>query len=130
MRSERGQAVSLFLVVVTTALLIVAGLVIDGGQQSAATRRAHLAAAAAARAGVDATASQRLAGSHVDAELAVRAARASLASDPTLEADISLESGGRLRVTTRISVPTIFLSLIGITRLNSSGTAEAQLYRP
>ncbi len=41
-RSERGQALSSFLVVVVVALLLVTGLVVDGGRKSAADRRAEL----------------------------------------------------------------------------------------
>ncbi|MFT4297143.1 MAG: hypothetical protein QM582_17205, partial [Micropruina sp.] len=69
--SERGQALSAFLVVAVMALLLISGLVVDGGRKTAADRRAELTAAAAARSAVDATAAQRQVGRRPDAQAAV-----------------------------------------------------------
>lgn len=128
MRSERGQSLSVFVAVVVVALLLVAGLVVDGGRQSAASRRAELVAASAARAAVDQTATARLAGVRPDGGAAVAAARAAMAADPDLSAEIRVRADGRIEVVTRTSVPTVFLSLIGVNRLEARGRAEAQLF--
>ncbi len=128
MRSERGQAISLFIAVLVPALLLIVGLVVDGGQQSLGARKAEFAAAAAARAAVDATAAQRLAGQRPNTALAVQAARESLAAEPDVRADIDLLADGRIRVRTQTSVRTILLSLVGINALDARGEAAADLF--
>lgn len=125
---ERGHALSAFVVVVVIALLLISGLVIDGGRRSAATREAELTAAAAARAAVDATAAQRQAGRRPDAGQALAAAREVLAGSPGLQGSVVVRADGSIEVTTSTSVETVLLSLIGITRLNASGSASAQLF--
>lgn len=125
MRSERGQALSVFVAVSVLALLLVCGLVVDGGAQAAAARRAQAAAAQAARAAVDTTATARLAGGQPEAGAAVAAARQVLAAHG-VDGDISLASG-RVEVHTSTRVGTVFLSLIGIDSLAATGTATAEL---
>ena len=125
-RNERGLSLSAFVAVSVLALLLVAGLVVDGGAQAVASRRAEFVAAAAARAAADETATARLAGQRPEAAAAISAARHVLADSGDVTGDVQL-AGGRVVVTTTSGVDTVFLSLIGITRLNGRGSAEAEL---
>ena len=124
-RDERGQSVSVFVLVVVTALLLVAGLVIDGGAQSAAARRAEQAASEAARAALDAGVTARAAGTSADPAAMATAAREVLAARG-VEGTVTFQAG-RVRVETATDTPTIFLSIIGVTRLHASGSAEADI---
>jgi hypothetical protein len=122
-RDERGQSVSVFVLLVMGALVLVAGLVIDGGQQVAATSRAEAAAAGASRAAGNAAATQQLGGVE-PAGAAVLAATAYLAGDPSVEGTVRLREGV-VRVETRSSAATIFLSVIGLGTVTGTGSAEA-----
>lgn len=128
MRSDRGASMSVLICVVVVALLVMAGLVIDGGAQTAAARRANAVAAEAARAGADASATQRIAGQDGRAA-ARRAAQAVLSAHPELTGSVSIDVSETLTVRTSASVPTVFLQLIGISRLDADGEATAQLRR-
>lgn len=125
---ERGAAFSVLVVVALLALLLMTGLVVDGGAQLAAQRQAQAVAAQAARAGSDASAAARLAGRD-GSQAAGRAARQVLDAHPELRGQVLLGADGELRVATTIGVPTTFLSLIGIDRLDASGEAGARLIR-
>ena len=129
MGNERGQSISTFLAVVIFASLVTAGLVVDGGAQMEAARAAELAASAAARAATDETATRRLAGRDLDVGAAVAAARQSLSESPRVSGTVAVAGDGTVRVTTRATVETVFLSLIGIDSLGANGSAEAQLVR-
>ena len=126
MSDERGASVSVFVAVVVFALLIAAGLVVVGGRQSAAQRAAQVAAADAARAGQDACAAARVAGRAPAPAVCVQAAQARLAA-AGMPGLVVLSDPVTVRVETATSVPTVFLSLIGINSLRASGSAEAQL---
>jgi hypothetical protein len=56
----------------------------------------------------------------------VAAARRVLESYPEVTGQVRLIAG-RVEVTTAAEVDTVFLSLIGITRLSATGSAEAEL---
>jgi len=120
------MSLSVFVAVSVLALLLVAGLVVDGGAQAVAARRAELVAAAAARAAADSTATARLAGNRPDVSAAIVAARQVLTGSEDVTGEVHL-AGGRVVVTTAAGVDTVFLSLIGITRLVGHGSAEAEL---
>ncbi|SDT41562.1 hypothetical protein SAMN04488543_4253 [Friedmanniella luteola] len=122
-RDERGQSVSLFVLLVMGALVLVAGLVVDGGQKVAAAGRAEAAAAGASRAAGNAAATRQLGGAE-PAGAAVLAAKAYLAGDPTVQGTVSLRQGV-VRVETRSSAPTIFLSVVGLATVTGTGSAEA-----
>ena len=127
-RDERGQSVSVFITVVFAALIMTAGLVIDGGQKIAAASRAETAAAGAARAATNAGVTQVLAGgSPGDASL--RAARAFLAGQPGVSGSATV-SDGVVTVTTRASERTLFLSLIGVDSVTSTGSARSNAVGP
>jgi hypothetical protein len=125
-RDERGMSLSVFVAVTVLALLLTAGLVVDGGAQAVASRRAEFVAAAAARAAADETAAARLAGQRPEVAAAITAAQGVLADSGNVTGDVRF-AGGRVLVTTTSGVDTVFLSLIGITRLNGRGSAEAEL---
>ncbi|MGC3993465.1 MAG: hypothetical protein QM779_04955 [Propionicimonas sp.] len=122
---QRGVSLSAFFAVVVLALLLVAGLVVDGGAQAVAARRAELVASAAARAAADETAAARLAGRTPDAGAVIAAARRVL-DEGEVDGDVRLV-GGRVHVDTRTGADTVLLSLVGITRLEAKGSAEADL---
>jgi len=127
-RDEAGQALSAFVATMVLALLLVAGLVVDGGAKVSATRRVHAAAAVAARAAVDAGAVARAAGAPVEVG-ALQEAAAGTLTERGVDGSVSVEAG-RVHVRAHTSTPTVFLSLIGITELEASGEAVAELRTP
>lgn len=124
-RDERGQALSAFVVVVLSALFLVAGLVVDGGSKSAAKAEAESVAAHAARAAVDASARSRATGTTLDVG-AVTAAGRQVLADRGVTGTVSIEAGV-VRVTTEVTTRTVFLSLVGVSSMRSTGDATAVL---
>lgn len=123
-RDERGVSVSVLFAALVPTMMLIAGLAVDGSAHSAAERRAEVAAAHAARAGSDAGAGYLLLGQDPE-PAALRAARQVLSASG-IEGDVSVQ-GDQLRVTTRTSAATVFLSIIGIDRLFADGRATALL---
>ncbi|MFT4110790.1 hypothetical protein, partial [Propionicimonas sp.] len=78
-----------------------------------------------ARAAADETAAARLAGRAPDAGAAIAAARRVLDAGG-MEGEVRLV-GTRVQVSTSTGADTVFLSLIGITRLAAKGSAQADL---
>lgn len=124
--AERGGSWSILVLLLVVSFTLGAGLVVDGNRKAGAVRVATAAAGDAARAGVDASATSRLAG-RADTGAAVSAARAYLRSVPDVSGSVTVLPGGRLRVTTSQTVPTRYVSLIGIDSLTGRGEAEAEL---
>lgn len=124
-RSERGQSLSVFVLLVTAALILTTGLVVDGGQKVTASSRAESAAAGAARAAENAAATEALAG-HDGTGTALAAARGYLAGQPDVEGSATL-SAGVVTVRTTSSASTLFLSVIGISKVSSDGSAQANI---
>ncbi len=126
---DRG-AVTIFVAVAAVGLLALAGLVVDGGAKVRALQRADRVAAEAARAAGQAVdRSAVLAGGpvRVDRRAALVAAEASLrAAGARGSARIS-DDGRVVAVTVRASAPTVLLGLIGITRFDVTGGAQAVL---
>lgn len=125
MRNQRGMSLSPFVAILLPALLVMIGLVVDGGAQAAAARRSELVAAAAARAAVDDTAAARLAGAQPNIAHAIAVAHNAIAA-AGVTGDVQVVAG-RVVVHTTDTVSTSLLSLIGITKLTASGSAEAEL---
>lgn len=123
---ERGLSLSTFVAVVLVCLFLMAGLVIDGGAQVSAERRAQVVAAQAARAGADAAAAQRLAGGSGISEALAAADQVLKAQGVSGQATVS---AGVLTVTTSVTTPTIFLSLVGQSSVQGRGRASAVLIR-
>lgn len=125
-RSGRGVSLTVLAVVIMAALIMTAGLVIDGGQKAAAVSRAESVAAAAARAGAEAGAAESVAG-RTDPGTALAAANAYLADSPGVRGSASVVDG-QIRVHTEVTVDTVFLSVIGYSRLTGTGDATSRLY--
>jgi hypothetical protein len=132
---QRGS-ITPFVVIISFAILLLAGLVVDGGGQLNGHGRAIAYAQEAARAGaqglnlsdsrldLDYALATRLANTYcgqamaMDSELVGCHARIIEVSDKT-----SVHKA--VEVDTRISVPTIMLSIIGVRSLRASGEALA-----
>ncbi|WP_394276249.1 pilus assembly protein TadG-related protein [Luteococcus sp.] len=125
---QRGGSYGLTAIGMAFVTVLVAGLVVDTSRQYSAASNAQSAAAAAARAGADASATQRLAGSPVDAASVSSAAQAYLAS-ANVAGTVSVQ-GTTIHVTTTATVPTEFLSVIGINQVRGRGDATAELITP
>lgn len=126
-RDDRGQ-LTLFFAVVVVGLFLIAGLVLDAGAQLRATQRAQATAEEAARAGaqaVDVDALMHGTATRLDPGQARQAATGYL-SDSAVQ---GTASAGTETVTVEVTStePTLFLSLIGISELQASGTATARL---
>lgn len=124
-RDARGVSLSTFVVVVFAARIMVAGLVVDGGQKVTATRRAESIAATAARAGADAGATGTIGGTGLGAS-AVTVAQGYLNGTPGVVGSVRVV-GGRVVVTTEVTEPTIFLSLLGVTSVTGRGESVQEL---
>lgn len=122
---QRGQSLSVFVLLVMAAMIATAGLVIDGGQKVEATSRAESAAAGAARAAGNAVAAGTIAG-QPNTGRGVAAAKNFLAGAPGVTGSVSVADGAVV-VETRASVPTIFLSLIGIGQVSGTGRAASKI---
>lgn len=115
---------SLAAAILTPALLLCIGMVVDGGRKTEGTREAIAMAGAAARAGTDAAASSAIAG-RPDSGTAYQAAARYLATSGAA-GEVTI-NGQTLTVTVTKSVPTAFLSLIGVDTLSVHGQATARL---
>lgn len=122
---ERGRTLTPHFAVILSALIMSAGLVVDGGQKVAAASRAESAAAGASRAAGNAAATREVAATN-PAGVAVMAARAYLTGQPGVQGSVSV-AAGVVSVTTKATEPTIFLSLIGISSVTGTGSAEANI---
>lgn len=125
--SDSGS-LTLMLAVLMMALLALAGLVIDGGRKLDATQKAYAIAQEAARAGagqVNTSAAYRSGTFKVAISQAEDAARAYILS--TGYAGSVTVSGNRIKVTVSVTERTAVLSLIGIPKFTSSGSAVASL---
>jgi len=123
-------AVTLFVAIAVTGLLVLLGLVVDGGAKVRAAQQADRLAAEAARAAGQAIDLAAVLGGdaiRVDRRAAQAAAEEYLArSGGRGQASVSRD-GRTITVTTRASVPTVFLGLIGIGEVGVTGRAEAVL---
>src|SRR3954452_5400621 len=112
-RHEGGESQSILVLLIVASLLLMAGLIVDGGRKVAAAQQAEAAAEGAARAGLNAAATDRLAG-RPDTTPPVIAARAYLAGAPKVSGSVQLAADGRLEVRTQSTRPTVSLSAIGL----------------
>ena len=125
-RDERGGSQSILVLLIVVSLLLIAGLIVDGGRKVAAAQQAQAVAEGAARAGLNAAATDRIAG-RPDTTAAVLAARSFIAGAPQVTGSVQLGAGGRLEVSTESTKPTVYLSAIGLGTVTGQGQAEAQL---
>lgn len=127
---ERGS-VSVWLALSSFVMIFLVGLAVDLGGQVHAHERAHDVAAQAARAG----------GEEVEGgpaiqgrDVAINPAAARAAAQRYLEAagatgTVAITNGNTISVTVQDSYDPQFLGLLGINRLDVSGTATARLVR-
>ena len=124
-RDERGLSVTPFVAVIFAALIMTVGLVVDGGQKVAASSRAETAAAGASRAAGNAAATQELA-ARDPAAAATLAARTYLAGQPGVTGSVTVEAG-IVTVRTTATEPTVFLTMVGLSTVTGSGSAQANI---
>jgi Flp pilus assembly protein TadG len=123
---ERGVSLSAFVATIVVALLAMGGLVIDGGAQSTASRECQQVASEAARAASDSASPKRASGGEGDLATMEAAAQAVIDTHSGV-AGTTKTSDRKIVVTTTKTVPTTFLSLIGIATLSASGEATIDL---
>lgn len=127
-RPDDSGSISLALVVMVTALLVAVGLVVDGGTKLRAVQQATSVAGEAARAAsqqVSVAVVQTAGSARLDAAAARRAAEDTLA-EAGVEGSVTV-AAGRVSVTAKVSRPTVFLSLLGVSSVTGSGSATADL---
>lgn len=125
---ERGS-IAPFFAIATLALMVMIGLVVDGGGKVRALQQADAVAGEAARAGgqaIVASTAVRGQGAVADPVKARQAAQAYLAA-ADVSGTVSIINGTSLRVETTIDYQPVFLDLIGVGTLTSTGTAEVRL---
>jgi Flp pilus assembly protein TadG len=129
-RDERGS-ITVWLAVASFAMIFLVGLAVDLGGQVHAHERAHDVAAQAARAGGEEVSSgPAIQGS----SLAINPAAARVAAQRYLDeagvsGTVTVTSGNTITVTVHDTYEPQFLGLIGIHRLDVTGTASAHLIR-
>ncbi|MGL4830990.1 MAG: pilus assembly protein TadG-related protein [Propionibacteriaceae bacterium] len=124
-RNEAGQSLSIFTVLSIVALILIAGIATDGGAKIVATRQAQAAAYAAARSAADAGATSRIAG-RVDPAAAMKAGQHTL-DVHGVSGTVVVQRDGSVVVTTKVSKPTMFLSLVGLPEVSATGSAVSVL---
>ncbi|QCX27714.1 pilus assembly protein [Nocardioides jishulii] len=127
---ERGS-ITVWLALSSFVMIFLVGLTVDLGGQVHAHERAHDLAAQAARAGGEEV---QGAAAIQGRELAIRPAAARAAAERYLEAagvngTVDIRDGDTITVTVHDTYDAKFLGLIGITRLDVTGTASARLVR-
>ncbi|WP_433498569.1 pilus assembly protein TadG-related protein [Sphaerimonospora sp. CA-214678] len=126
---DRGS-ISAFVVVLMLAALVCLGLVVDGGQKIRAYREAYAVAEEAARAGADVVDIDRVYAQggrlELDRSQALAAARAYLASSGN-RGSVAMTGARTLRVTVKVSRPTVLLSLIGVGDVTATASASARM---
>lgn len=127
-RDDRGST-SLFVITSALALFLMVGLVVDGGGKVRSLQRANAVADQAARAGGQAIVGPQAIkgdGATLDTGAAKGAAQSYL-GHAGVSGSVSIVNGTRLRVTATSTYNPVFLSLIGIGAMTSSGSAEVRL---
>jgi Flp pilus assembly protein TadG len=129
-RDERGS-ITVWLALASFVMMFLVGLAVDLGGQVHAHERAHDVAAQAARAG-----GEEVEGSAAiqGRELTISPAAARVAAQRYLDSagvtgTVEITNGDTITVTVHDSYDPQFLGLIGIHRLEVSGTATARLIR-
>lgn len=123
---ERGDA-SVFVVLMAPVLVVVAGLVVDGAGQVQAQERAIAVAQSAARAGVNGGVPDELEAGVVRLNPASAQSAAQTYLGAAGVSGSATASEQDVTVSTSVAYQTKFLSIIGITTLEGTGTGSAQL---
>lgn len=127
--SERG-ALSLMIVILFVAFAALAGIVVDGGAKLMTDENVVAAAEEAARAGattVDVSSAYSTGSFVVDQQLAIDAARGYLVGAGYGHYSVTAQGARAIKVIVSVTVPTRFLSMIGMRSFTCTGTAVASL---
>ena len=129
-REERGS-ITVWLALSSFVMIFLVGLAVDLGGQVHAHERAHDLAAQAARAGGEEVEGGDAIQGH---DLTISSAAARAAAERYLESagvsgTVAITNAATITVTVHDSYDPQFLGLIGINRLNVTGTATARLIR-
>lgn len=129
-RDERGS-ITIWLAMASFAMVFLLGLAVDLGGQVHAHERAHDLAAQAARAsGEEVNGGPAIQGTGLSVNpAAARAAARLYLQQAGVHGTVTVTSGDTITVTVHDSYDTQFLGLIGIHRLDVTGTASAHLIR-
>lgn len=129
-RNERGS-ITVWLALASFVMIFLVGLAVDLGGQVHSHERAHDVAAQAARAGGEEVSG---AAAIQGQDLTIDAAAARAAAQRYLDAagvsgTVAITNGNTITVTVHDSYDPRFLGLLGIHRLDVTGTATARLIR-
>lgn len=127
---ERGS-ISLWLALASSVMILLVGLAVDLGGQVHTQQRAHDLAAQAARAGgEEVQAGPAIAGAaaRVDTAAARVAAQRYLAA-AGVNGTVTITGGDTLTVTVHDTYRARFIGIVGLSRLDVTGTANAHLIR-
>jgi len=130
-QSAEHGSITVWLALASFVMIFLVGLAVDLGGQVHAHERAHDLAAQAARAGGEEVEGGAAIQGH---DLTINTAAARAAAERYLEAagvegTVAITNGDTIRVTVTDSYTPQFLGLIGINRLDVTGTATARLIR-
>lgn len=124
---EKGQT-SILTVLVTISIFLVIGLVVDGGAKLTAASEASGIAQQAGRTGAQSLAGLNESTPRIDpASAAAKARKYIQATGKTGSAKVT--SPNTIQVSVTASKPTIFLSLLGITKVSATRTISVNLIR-
>lgn len=126
---ERGT-LTLFTAIVAIGLLLSLAFVVDGGIKLEAGQQARAVAEEAARAGagqVDRSAAYAHGGQFVVDPALAAAAAWSYLSQAGVPGVVTVSGPGQLTVTAAVRETSAFLSLIGVSSIQATATASAQL---
>ena len=129
-RDERGS-ITVWLTLSSFVMIFLVGLSVDLGGQVHADERAHDLAAQAARAGgEEVEGGAAIEGRDLTIEpAAARAAAQSYLQTAGMSGTVTVTNGNTITVTVRDTYDPQFLGLIGINKLDVTGTATARLIR-
>ena len=130
-RHDEGGSITVWLALASFVMIFLVGLAVDLGGQVHAHERAHDVAAQAARAGgEEVEGAAAIQGRELTIDpAAARAAAERYLDVAGVDGTVSIHNGNTITVTVHDRYDPQFLGLIGINRLDVTGTATARLIR-